>query len=77
MRNLWTRLRGPTKAGAIAALIAVVLVIIGIFRGAVPANPASILIALLVGALSWGVVAWAIATAASDVEADLAEDAEM
>ena len=61
------------KIGLAAAAIAVVLVIIGIIRGNVPLNPLSILLALLISAGSWGLVAWAIATAAVDVESDVAE----
>ena len=61
------------KIGLAAAAIAAVLVIIGIIRGNVPLNPLSILLALLISAGSWGLVAWAIATAAVDVEADVAE----
>ena len=59
--------------GLAAAAIATVLVIIGIIRGNVPLNPLSILLALLISAGSWGLVAWAIATAAVDVESDVAE----
>ena len=61
------------KVGLAAAAIAAVLVIIGIIRGNVPLNPFSILLALLISAGSWGLVAWAIATAAVDVESDVAE----
>ena len=61
------------KIGLVAAAIAAVLVIIGIVRGNVPLNPLSILLALLISAGSWGLVAWAIPTAAVDVEADVAE----
>ena len=61
------------KIGLAAAAIAAVLVIIGIIRGNVPLNPLSILLALLISAGSWGLVAWAIATAAADVESDIAE----
>jgi len=68
------QLSGPIKVGLGAAAIAIILVLIGIIRGAVPANPLSILMALLIGGVSWFVVAWAIATAARDVEADLAEE---
>ncbi len=67
------RLSGPVKIGLGAAAIAIILVIIGIIKGAVPLNPLSILMALLIGGVSWFVVAWAIATAARDVEDDLAE----
>jgi len=68
------RLSGPLKIGLGAAAIAILLVIIGILRGNVPANPLSILMALLIGGASWFVVAWAIATAARDVESDLTEE---
>ena len=67
------RLSGPMKIGIAAAAIAAVLVIIGIIRGNVPLNPLSIFLALLISAGSWGLVPWAIATAAVDVESDVAE----
>jgi len=70
------RLSGPVKAGLMAALLAILLVVIGILRGNVPLNPLSILLALLIGGGSWGIVVWAVATAAMDVERDLAEDSE-
>lgn len=69
----WKNLSGPIKIGLIAALVGMLLAVVGIVRGAVPANPVSILLALLISGLSWGIVAWAIATAARDVEEDLAE----
>lgn len=68
------RLSGPVKAGLIAAALAILLVVIGILRGNVPLNPLSILLALLIGGGSWGIVVWAVATAALDVERDLAEE---
>ncbi len=67
----WNRLSGPLKVGLIAALLGIVLAVIGIARGAVPLNFLSILLALLISGGSWGVVAWAIATAAHDVEEDM------
>ncbi len=69
----WKRLSGPLKIGLGAALLGIVLAIIGIARGNVPLNFQSILIALLISGVGWGLVAWAIATAAHDVESDLAE----
>ncbi|HFQ95491.1 MAG TPA: hypothetical protein ENK30_02860 [Anaerolineae bacterium] len=69
-------LSGPVKIGLIAAGIAILLAIIGIFKGAVPADPLSIFMALAISGVSWFVVAWAIATAARDVEADLAEPSD-
>ena len=66
-------LSGPVKIGLAAAVVAMVLVLIGIARGNVPLNPLSIVMALVISGGSWGLVAWAIATAARDVESDLAE----
>ena len=51
----------------------ILLVIVGIVRGNVPMNPASIAMALLIGGGFWFLVAWAVATAAVDVETDIAE----
>ena len=73
MKTQLSRLSGPVKIGLAAAVIAIFLVIIGIIKGTVPSNPLSMLMALLISGLSWFVVAWAIATAARDVETDLAE----
>ena len=72
--NAMNRLSGPVKAGLIAALLGMTLVIIGVVRGQVPLNPLSILLALLIGGGSWGVVVWAVATAAVDVECNLAAE---
>jgi len=69
----WRRLSGPLKAGLIAAALGLGLALIGIARGNVPLNPLSIFLALLISGGSWGLVAWAVATAARDVDMDLAE----
>ena len=76
MMTRWKRLSGPLKVGIIAALTGMALAVVGILRGAVPVNPLSILLALLISGGSWGLVAWAIAAAAHDVEQDLAEAEE-
>jgi hypothetical protein len=49
------------------------LAVVGIVRGIVPANPLSIFLALLISGGSWGLVSWAVATAAVDGERDVAE----
>ncbi|MEA3336003.1 MAG: hypothetical protein U9R25_08860 [Chloroflexota bacterium] len=72
-RSSLGRFSGPVKIGLAAATLALVLALVGIARGNVPLNPLSILLALGISAGSWGLVAWAVATAACDVEADLAE----
>mgnify|MGYP001826098987 CR=1 FL=1 len=58
----------PLKIGLAFGLAGLVLTVIGIARGNVPPNPASIAVALLIGGGVWFLVAWAVATAAVDVE---------
>jgi hypothetical protein len=70
------KLSTPLKVGLVFGLIGLALTIVGIVRGTVPPNPASIAIALLIGGGVWFVVSWAVATAAVDVEKDLAEAQE-
>jgi hypothetical protein len=67
------RLGGPLKVGLGFGLVGLLLTVVGIVRGNVPLHPASIAIALLIGGGVWFVVSWAVATAAQDVERDLAE----
>ncbi|MCC6458259.1 MAG: hypothetical protein IT328_25120 [Caldilineaceae bacterium] len=67
------RLSTPLKVGLAFGLVALALTVVGIVRGTVPPNPASIAMALLIGGGVWFVVSWAVATAAVDVETDLAE----
>ena len=62
----------PLKVGLSAAAVGLILATVGILRGEVPLNPISILLALLISGGAWGLVAWAVATAAVDVEADVA-----
>lgn len=69
----WKRLSVPLRIGLGAAVLAILLALIGIARGNVPLNPLSILLALLISGGTWGLVAWAVATAAVDVESDVAE----
>lgn len=64
------------RVGLIFAAAGIVLAIVGIARGTVPANPLSILLALLISGGSWGVVSWAVTTAVVDVERDVAGDEE-
>ncbi len=62
----------PVKIGLGFGLCGVLLVVIGIFRGNVPMNMANIAVALLIGGGFWFLVSWAVATAAVDVEKDIA-----
>lgn len=65
------KLSTPLKVGIAFGIIGIALTVVGIVRGSVPSNPASIAVALLIGGGVWFVVSWAVATAAVDVEEDL------
>ena len=67
------RFSTPVKIGLLFGVIGLALTLVGIVRGTVPPNPASIAVALLIGGGVWFVVSWAVATAAVDVEQDLVE----
>ena len=67
------KVSGPIKVGVGFGLLGILLTVVGIVRGNVPLQPASIGMALLIGGGVWFVVAWAVATAAADVEQDLTE----
>ena len=73
-RSLWGRLSLPLRVGLIFGASGLILAIVGIARGNVPLNPLSIFLALLISGGAWGVISWAIATAAVDVEHDIAEN---
>lgn len=66
MRKLST----PLKIGAAFGLLGLLLTVVGIARGQVPLHPANVAVALLLGGGVWFLVAWAVATAAVDVEHD-------
>jgi hypothetical protein len=73
-RSFWSRLSGPIKIGLIFCLIAVVLSVAGIVRNPdTPATLQTILIATTISGLTWGLIAWAVATAVVDVEDDIDE----
>lgn len=61
----------PIKIGLVFGAAGLLLTIIGIFRGQVPMAPANIAVALLLGGGVWFIIAWAVATAAVDVESDV------
>ena len=64
----------PLRVGLIFAAAGIILAIVGIIKGTVPANPLSIFLALLISGGSWGVVSWAVTTAIVDVEKSTAGD---
>ena len=71
-KNLWQRLNGPLKVGLFFALLGIVLTIAGIFRDpTTPVTAWSLGVGSLISGLTWGLVSWAIATAAVEVEEDV------
>lgn len=65
------RLSLPVKIGLAFGALGLLLTVLGIGRGQVPLAPANIAVALLLGGGVWFIIAWAVATAAVDVENDL------
>ncbi len=73
-KNLWQRLDGPLKIGLTCAVMGIILTIIGILRDpTTPVNAWSLGVGSLIAGVTWGLVSWAIATAAVEVENDVAE----
>ena len=71
-KNIWQRLNGPLKIGVSFALLGIVLTIIGIFRDpTTPITAWSLGVGSLISGGTWGLVSWAIATAAVEVEQDV------
>jgi hypothetical protein len=69
MRQLWTRLSGPIRIGLVVGLLGALLTVIGLLTGSfAPLTARSVLLGILIGGGSWGVVSWAIAAAAFDSE---------
>ncbi len=65
-------LRGPVLIGVIAALIAIVLSLYGMLTNpnATPLTIRSFLLVVVIAGGSWGLIAWAIATAAVEAGKD-------
>lgn len=71
MKPFWTRLSGPVKVGLALGLLGALLTVIGLFTGDfAPLTLRSLLLGILIGGGSWGVVSWAIAAAAADALED-------
>ena len=71
MRGLWARMSGPVRIGLIVGLAGALLTVVGLFVGDfVPLTLQSLLLGVLLGGGSWGVVSWAIAAAVVDAIAD-------
>ncbi len=65
-------LHGPVLIGVVAALIAIGLSVFGMVRNpdATPLNIRSLLLVVVLAGGSWGLIAWAIATAAVEAGKD-------
>ncbi len=73
--SLWQRVRGalhgPLLIGLVAAIIAVGLSLYGmIVNHAAPLTLNSIVLVILIAGGSWGLIAWAVATAAVEAGRD-------
>ncbi len=73
-KNWWQRLNGPLKVGLVFAALGIILTIVGIFRDpTTPVTAWSLGIGSLISGVTWGLVSWAIATAAVEVENDVSQ----
>ncbi|MGD8488903.1 MAG: hypothetical protein PVG54_16680 [Anaerolineae bacterium] len=67
MKLRWRALSGPVKIGLGFGLIGAVLTVTGLLTGNLaPLTARSLLLGILLGGGSWGVVSWAVAAAAAD-----------
>ena len=77
MKQRWTHVSGPVKVGLVLGFVGALLTVIGLLAGNLaPLTLRSLLLGILLGGGSWGVVSWAIASAASDAASDAVEDSE-
>jgi hypothetical protein len=71
MVKAWRSLNVPLRIGLVLGLLGAVLTVIGLFSGNLaPLTWRSLLLGILLGGGSWGVVSWAIAWAAVDATED-------
>jgi hypothetical protein len=74
MKRFWTRLSGPAKIGLVLGLLGALLTVTGLLTGSfAPLTLRSLLLGILLGGGSWGVVSWAISAAAADAMSDAEE----
>ena len=67
MKKLWARMGGPARIGLVLGLLGALLTVIGLLKGGfAPLTPWSLLLGIVIGGGSWGVVSWAIAAAAQE-----------
>ena len=75
VKNIWKQLSGPVKIGIFFGGLAIVMAVVGLIKGSAtaPLTARSLIMAIIISGGTWGLVSWAIATAAVDVERDVAE----
>lgn len=67
MKERWQRWSGPVKVGLVAGALGALLTVVGLLLGHLaPLTVRSLLLGILLGGGSWGLVSWAIASAAVD-----------
>jgi hypothetical protein len=75
MREWWARLGGPVKLGLALGLLGALLTVIGLITGNLaPLTLRSLVLGILLGGGSWGLVSWAIASAAVDATGNAGAD---
>ncbi|HNS51021.1 MAG TPA: hypothetical protein PKO09_07545 [Anaerolineae bacterium] len=71
MRHLWRKLGIPGKIGLTLGVLGASLTVLGlVFGNLATLSVWSVLMGILIGGGSWGVVSWAIASAAVDASSD-------
>ncbi len=71
MIQRWRRLGGPVKIGLVLGLVGALLTVIGLLMGNLaPLTARSLMLGVLLGGGSWGVVSWAIAAVAAEAVAE-------
>jgi hypothetical protein len=75
VKDIWNRLSGPVKIGIFFGGLAIVMAVVGLIKGSAtaPLTARSLIMAIVISGGTWGLVSWAIATAAVDVERDVAD----
>jgi hypothetical protein len=71
MRQWWSRLSRPVQIGLALGLIGALLTVVGLFTGSFASlTLRSVVLGIVLSGGSWGVVSWAVASAAGDALAD-------
>jgi hypothetical protein len=70
----WKRLGLPLQVGIGAGLAGATMALIGMLRGFAPLTATSLLLALLISGGSWGLVAWAVTSAAVDSDVSVEDE---